>query len=141
MMPLGAPSISKYGSLVRPDAQIVACAHTARALRLRRPQRTEVSSLTRQQGDTASATKAMSVSLVSAIVLCGPYLLQYSSKSNSLPHTTPSLCEGVMVAATKLSRSTMRTEDTTPGSVADFHPWAATVGRRMATASSVVRSW
>ena len=32
MMPLGAPSISKYGSLVRPDAQIV-------ALRLRRPQR------------------------------------------------------------------------------------------------------
>ena len=24
MMPLGAPSISKYGSLVRPDAQIVA---------------------------------------------------------------------------------------------------------------------
>ena len=30
MMPLGAPSISKYGSLVRPDAQIV-------ALRLRRP--------------------------------------------------------------------------------------------------------
>ena len=33
MMPLGAPSISKYGSLVRPDAQIVAlrahCAHTA----------------------------------------------------------------------------------------------------------------
>ena len=41
MMPLGAPSISKYGSLVRPDAQIVAmcahCARTARALRLRRP--------------------------------------------------------------------------------------------------------
>ena len=32
MMPLGAPSISKYGSLVRPDAQIV-------ALRLRRPPR------------------------------------------------------------------------------------------------------
>ena len=30
MMPLGAPSISKYGSLVRLDAQIV-------ALRLRRP--------------------------------------------------------------------------------------------------------
>ena len=30
MMPLGAPSISKYGSLVRPDAQIV-------ALRLRLP--------------------------------------------------------------------------------------------------------
>ena len=33
LMPLGAPSISKYGSLVRPDAQIVAlrahCAHTA----------------------------------------------------------------------------------------------------------------
>ena len=33
MMPLGAPSISKYGSLVRPDAQIVAlraqCARTA----------------------------------------------------------------------------------------------------------------
>ena len=30
MMPLGAPSISKYGSLVRPDAQIVAlCAHCA----------------------------------------------------------------------------------------------------------------
>ena len=32
MMPLGAPGISKYGSLVRPDAQIVAlcapCAHT-----------------------------------------------------------------------------------------------------------------
>ena len=24
MMPLGAPSISKYGSLIRPDAQIVA---------------------------------------------------------------------------------------------------------------------
>ena len=42
MMPLGAPSISKYGSLVRPDAQIVAlrvhCARTARALRLRLPQ-------------------------------------------------------------------------------------------------------
>ena len=41
MMPLGAPSISKYGSLVRPDAQIVAlrahCARTSRALRLRRP--------------------------------------------------------------------------------------------------------
>ena len=41
MMPLGAPSISKYGSLVRPDAQIVAlrahCARTARALRLRLP--------------------------------------------------------------------------------------------------------
>ena len=33
MMPLGAPSISKYGSLVRPDAQIV-------ALRLRRPHST-----------------------------------------------------------------------------------------------------
>ena len=36
MMPLGAPSISKYGSLVRPDAQIVAlrahCTRTARAL-------------------------------------------------------------------------------------------------------------
>ena len=32
MMPLGAPSISKYGSLVRPDAQIVAlCAHCARS--------------------------------------------------------------------------------------------------------------
>ena len=30
MMPLGAPSITKYGSLVRPDAQIV-------ALRLRLP--------------------------------------------------------------------------------------------------------
>ena len=30
MMPLGAPSISKYGSLVRPDAPIV-------ALGLRRP--------------------------------------------------------------------------------------------------------
>ena len=30
MMPLGAPSISKYGSLVRPDAQMV-------ALRLRLP--------------------------------------------------------------------------------------------------------
>ena len=34
MMPLGAPSISKYGSLVRADAQIVAlrarCARTAR---------------------------------------------------------------------------------------------------------------
>ena len=30
MMPLGAPSISKYGSLVRPDAQIVAlCPHCA----------------------------------------------------------------------------------------------------------------
>ena len=30
MMPLGAPSISKYGSLVRPDAQIVALrAHCA----------------------------------------------------------------------------------------------------------------
>ena len=33
MMPLGAPSISKYGSLVRPDTQIVAlrahCARTA----------------------------------------------------------------------------------------------------------------
>ena len=33
MMPLGAPSISKYGSLVRRDAQIVAlrvhCARTA----------------------------------------------------------------------------------------------------------------
>ena len=44
MMPLGAPSISKYGSLVRPDAQIVAlrahCARTARALRLRLPLRT-----------------------------------------------------------------------------------------------------
>ena len=43
MMPLGAPSISKYGSLVRPDAQIVAlraqCARTARALRLRLPPR------------------------------------------------------------------------------------------------------
>ena len=43
MMPLGAPSISKYGSLVRPDAQIVAlrahCTRTARALRLRLPQR------------------------------------------------------------------------------------------------------
>ena len=41
MMPLGAPSISKYGSLVRRDAQIVAlraqCARTARALRLRLP--------------------------------------------------------------------------------------------------------
>ena len=41
MMPLGAPSISKYWSLVRPDAQIVAlrahCARTARALRLRLP--------------------------------------------------------------------------------------------------------
>ena len=41
MMPLGAPSISKYGSLVRQDAQIVAlcahCARTSRALRLRRP--------------------------------------------------------------------------------------------------------
>ena len=41
MMPLGAPSISKYGSLVRPDTQIVAlrahCARTARALRLRPP--------------------------------------------------------------------------------------------------------
>ena len=33
MMPRGAPSISKYGSLVRPDAQIV----SLRALRLRRP--------------------------------------------------------------------------------------------------------
>ena len=33
MMPLGAPSISKHGSLVRPDAQIVAL----RAPRLRRP--------------------------------------------------------------------------------------------------------
>ena len=33
MMPLGAPSISKYGSLVRPDAQIVAL----RAMRLRLP--------------------------------------------------------------------------------------------------------
>ena len=31
MMPLGAPSISKYGSLLRPDAQIVALrAHCAR---------------------------------------------------------------------------------------------------------------
>ena len=31
MMPLGAPSISKYGSLVRPDAQIVALrAHSAK---------------------------------------------------------------------------------------------------------------
>ena len=31
MMPLGAPSISKYGSLVRPDAQIVALhAHCAK---------------------------------------------------------------------------------------------------------------
>ena len=31
MMPLGAPSISKYGSLVRPHAQIVAlCVHCAR---------------------------------------------------------------------------------------------------------------
>ena len=43
MMPLGAPSISKYGSLVRLDTQIVAlrahCAHTARVLRLRRPHR------------------------------------------------------------------------------------------------------
>ena len=40
MMPLGGPSISKYGSLVRPDAQIVALrAHCARALRLRRPQK------------------------------------------------------------------------------------------------------
>ena len=30
MMPLGAPSITKYGSLVRPDAQIVALrAHCA----------------------------------------------------------------------------------------------------------------
>ena len=33
MMPLGAPSISKYGSLVRPDTQIVAlraqCARSA----------------------------------------------------------------------------------------------------------------
>ena len=33
MMPLGAPIISKYGSLVRPDAQIVAlrahCTRTA----------------------------------------------------------------------------------------------------------------
>ena len=28
MMPLGAPSISKYGSLVRPDAQILHCART-----------------------------------------------------------------------------------------------------------------
>ena len=41
MMHLGAPSISKYGSLVRLDAQIVALrahgAHTARALRLRHP--------------------------------------------------------------------------------------------------------
>ena len=41
-MPLGAPSISKYSSLVRPDAQIVAlraqCARSARALRLRLPQ-------------------------------------------------------------------------------------------------------
>ena len=41
MMPLGAPSISKYGSLVRPDAQIVAlrahCARTSRALHMRRP--------------------------------------------------------------------------------------------------------
>ena len=33
MMPLGAPSISKYGSLVQPDAQIV-------ALRLRLPHTT-----------------------------------------------------------------------------------------------------
>ena len=36
MMPLGAPSISKYGSLVRLDAQIVAlrahCARTARTV-------------------------------------------------------------------------------------------------------------
>ena len=43
MMPLGAPSISKYGSLVQPDTQIVAlrahCARTSRALRLRRPLR------------------------------------------------------------------------------------------------------
>ena len=41
MMPLGAPSITKYGSLVRPGTQIVAlrahCARTARALRLRLP--------------------------------------------------------------------------------------------------------
>ena len=35
MMPLGAPSISKYGSLVRPDAQIV-------ALRLRSPLKTTI---------------------------------------------------------------------------------------------------
>ena len=34
MMPLGAPSISKYGSIVRPDAQIVAL-----RARLRRPHR------------------------------------------------------------------------------------------------------
>ena len=39
MMPLGAPSISKYGSLVRPDAQIVA--NSARALRLRLPLRSQ----------------------------------------------------------------------------------------------------
>ena len=41
MMPLGATSIPKYGSLIRPDPQIVAlrahCARTARALRLRLP--------------------------------------------------------------------------------------------------------
>ena len=41
MMPPGAPSISKYGSPVRPHTQIVALhahgARTARALRLRRP--------------------------------------------------------------------------------------------------------
>ena len=41
MMPLGAPSISKYGSLVRPDAQIVALRAHWRALRLRRPLRKE----------------------------------------------------------------------------------------------------
>ena len=40
MMPLGAPSITKYGSLVRPDAQIVALrAHCARTA-LKAPPRT-----------------------------------------------------------------------------------------------------
>ena len=54
MMPLGAPSISKYGSLVRPDTQIVAL----RALRLRRPLKQNPTFMHRNQR-TAHAAAAL----------------------------------------------------------------------------------
>ena len=68
MMPLGAPSISKYGSLVRPDAQIVAlrphCARTA----LKAPPKSAVERARRLE---------MQRNLFVVMRLCSPVVLSY----------------------------------------------------------------
>ena len=114
MMPLGAPSISKYGSLVRPDAQIVALrAHYARTA-LEAPPSTIIFAPSPSFGCPCSSTCLTSAPHGMKHPLtksrCSPFLFQYTANAvstSSCDMPSPDLTASASSVPSRISCSAM----------------------------------